>query len=136
MKQVLKSILIITMLSTFLSSCSSKYGKEKNFNGVQLFYTSKVTEAQADKLGKYLISGGFADGEKKTVQITKTGNTFEFRMVVKKGIDRDEEFTQIFKSYASELSKNVFDDEPVEIHLCDENLKTLRVVVPLDESDE
>jgi hypothetical protein len=62
MKKYMKLLLMFTMLSTLIYSCSSGYGKEKKFNGVQLFYTSKVTEAQADKLGKYLISGGFADG--------------------------------------------------------------------------
>lgn len=132
----MKLLLMFTMLSTLIYSCSSGYGKEKKFNGVQLFYTSKVTEAQADKLGNYLISGGFANGEKKTVQITKTGNTYEFRMVVKKGIEKDEEYTKLFKSYARELSQNVFNGERVEIHLCDDKLKTLKVIIPIVYDDE
>jgi len=132
----MKLLLMFTMLSTLIYSCSSGYGKEKKFNGVQLFYTSKVTEAQADKLGNYLISGGFANGEKKTVQITKTGNTYEFRMVVKKGIEKDEEYTKLFKSYAWELSQFVFNGVRLEIHLCDDKLKTLKVIIPIVYDDE
>lgn len=129
MKNIIRSFLMFAMLSTLIYSCSSGFGKEKKFNGVQLFYTSKITEAQADKLGNYLVTGGFADGEYKTVQITKTGNTFEFRMIVKEGIEKDVEYIEVFKSFARELSQNVFNGEQVDIHLCNDKLKTLRVII-------
>jgi hypothetical protein len=124
-------IFVQVMLSVVLlvAGCSN-YGKEKNFNGVQLFYTSSVTENDADKLGKYLIDWGFADGEEKSVQLTKNRNTYEFRMIVKKGIDQDQEYRNLGKLLAAEISKYAFDGAKVDTHFCDENFKTL-IVLPM-----
>ncbi|MGC3977392.1 MAG: zinc ribbon domain-containing protein [Paludibacteraceae bacterium] len=63
---------------------NNAYGKSKTFNGTEVFYTSSITLDEVNRLGKYLIDHEFADGEEKTVQLNKTGNTYEFRMVVKK----------------------------------------------------
>ena len=113
-----------------LSGCSG-YGKELKFNGGQLFYTSAVSKEQADKLGDYLVKEKFFDGNPKTVQLNKTGSTFEVRIVVKKGIEQDQKVVDVFKVMCKELSKDVFNAAPVDIHLCDENLKTLKVVVAI-----
>ena len=106
----------------------SNYGKEKTFNGTQLFYTSSVTENEVNRLGQYLIDEGFADGDYKSVQLNKTGNTYEFRMVVKKGLENDQQYREIFRYFTAELSEYVFNGANVDIHLCDDSLKTLTVV--------
>ncbi len=131
MKKIMAIFATMFITAVILSSCSN-YGKEKNFKGVQLFYTSTITETEADLLGNYLIKSGFANGE-VTVQINKNGNKYEFRMVVKKGMEQDQEYIDVGKLYAAELSSNVFNGEQVDIHLCDENLKTLRVL-PMDKN--
>ena len=96
-----------------------------------MFYTDAVTEAEADALGTYLIESEFADGEKKTVQLNKTGKNYEFRMVVKEGTENNQEYIKSCKIVASKLSANIFNGKPVEIHLCDDKLETIQVVVPL-----
>jgi len=126
-----KSVLgVLILFFVILSSCSN-YGKEKEFNGVQLFYTSKITEAEANLLGEFMIESEFADGNEKTVQINKTGNTYEFRMVVKEGIEKDVEYCDIAKIYAAQISSDVFNGSPVEVHFCDDKLNTLKVL-PMD----
>jgi hypothetical protein len=124
MKNFYYPLLVLT--AALLVGCSD-YGKEKTFNGVQLFYTSEITDAEADKLGEFLMESEFADGEEKTVQIAKTGSTYDFRMVVKKGLEEDQEYAVIFKQFATDISKNVFNNAPVDLHACDEYLETLRV---------
>lgn len=121
----------LVLSSAPLSSFLSSYGTELTFNGGQLFYTSSVTEAEAKKLGQYLVENGFFDGNLKTVQINKSGNTYEFRMVVKKGIEQDESMVLAAKMLAIELSESVFNNAPVDIHFCDERLETIRVIVVL-----
>ena len=113
--------------SIILSSCTNN-GKEKEFNGVQLFYTSSITESEANSLGNYLVKSEFADGEQKTVQLNKSGNTYEFRMVVKTGIEQDQEYCDLGKLMAAEISSEVFNGKQVDTHFCDENLKTLKVL--------
>ena len=61
----------------------------------------------------------------------KLDRTYEFRMVIKKGLESDPDVIQLMKQFASQLSVDVFQGNSVDIHLCDENLKTLRVVVNL-----
>ncbi|MFI5172324.1 MAG: hypothetical protein ACHQFW_08025 [Chitinophagales bacterium] len=124
----LKQIIGVAVLFVMVLTACSNYGTEKEFNGVQLFYTSSITEAEADSLGNYLIAAQFADGEKKSVQLNKDGDTYEFRMVVKEGYDTNDEFFAIAQAFASELSAGVFHGSPVEVHLCDDQLETLREV--------
>ena len=113
------------------SDGSGGHGTELIFNGGQLYYTSAVTKEQAEKLGNYLVKEEFFDGNPKTVQLNRTGNTFEVRMVVKKGVEQDQEFIDLCKLMCIEISQNVFDSAQVDVHLCDEQLTTLKVVVPL-----
>jgi hypothetical protein len=130
-KNLLNWLLGILVFSVSLSviSCDD-YGKLETFNGTQVYYKSPITKDVVNKLGEYLIDSEFADGDEKTVQLLKTGNTYEFRMVVKKGIEQDQEYKNIFRFFAAELSEDVFSGAKVDIHLCDEHLKTL-VVVPM-----
>lgn len=127
MKKIMAIFATMFITAIILSSCSN-YGKEKNFNGVQLFYTSTITETEANLLGNYLINSGFADGNEKTVQINKNGNTYEFRMTVETGIEQDQEYINTGKLASAEFSSNVFNGAQVDIHLCDENFNTLKVL--------
>jgi len=49
--KILSYLPLFLVFSFVLLSCQN-HGKEKTFNGVQLFYTKSVTEAEANKLGQ------------------------------------------------------------------------------------
>ena len=110
------------------STTAGVWGNKLTFNGGDLYYTSSVKEAEATKLGEYLTQGEFFDGSPKSVQIKKSGDIWEFRVVVKQGYEKDEKNVEIFKKIAVTLSKDLFKGVPVDIHLCDPYFKTLRVV--------
>ena len=128
MRQVRAGFLFLTFL-TMLSGCGSGYGERMEFNGGELYHTATVTADEATRLGQYLVAEEFFDGNEKTVQLNKNGSTYEFRFVVKKGLEDDPEFIATVKAFASELSEDVFDGNQVDIHLCDEYLETVRAVV-------
>ena len=115
------------LIILFFISCDT-YGELLNFNGGELYYTSNITSYEAHQLGNYCVQEGFFDGNLKTVQLDKNGNTYEFRMVIKKGLENDPEILDLMKIWAYSLSQDVFNGSQVDIHLCDEYLKTLRVV--------
>ena len=119
----------VLMIFLLLSGCGGGYGKELKFNGGQLFYTTAISKDIAERLGNYLVKSGLFNGDLKTVQLNKSGSTFEFRLVIKKGIEQDQEYIQTCKIFCRELSNDVFNSAQVDIHLCDEQLKTIRVVV-------
>jgi len=125
--RILSAILLIAVALLRIASCNN-YGKKLTFNGGDLFYTSQVTEGEAKKLGDFLVKEQFFDGAKKTVQLNKTGGTYEFRMVSKAGTDKDQKMVDLAKNFAKQISLEVFNGSDTVIHLCDDHLKTLRVV--------
>jgi hypothetical protein len=115
----------------FNGASRTRHGKKVELDHVDLYYTSAISVAEAWKLGDYL-DRKYKDLDRRiSVQITKEGKTYQYRMVVKKGIDRDEEHIPGFKAEALLLSLLVFKGADVEVHLCDDQLNTLRVVIPV-----
>jgi hypothetical protein len=133
-KKILTRASVILVLSGF-AGCDfwggKGWGTLIKFDAGELYYTSTIEAREAYKLGEYLVDSGFFDENRKTVQINKTDETYEFRMIVKKGIEQDPDFIDIFKDFSRELSYYVFDEASVDMHLCDEYFNTLRVVIPL-----
>jgi hypothetical protein len=125
----LTTILILTVLLAVGLACSS-YGTKLDYNNGELYYTDNVTEADAKKLGDYLVKSGFFSGKKITVQLDKSGATYQFRMVVLPEKQNDEATLELMKSFAGEISEEVFNDAPTELHICDDQLKTLKVLKP------
>lgn len=128
------SILIFTILFTLLLlGCSAEdFGTKLNFgDNNELYYTDIVKVSEAQALGDYLINEGFfkEDDNERSVQLDKTGTTYEFRMVIKKGLEQDDDTISLMKIFTKELSEHVFDGAIVDIHLCDDTFETLRVVV-------
>jgi len=128
-KNFITTILVLTVLLAVGLGCSS-YGTKLDFNGGELYYTDNVTEADAKKLGEYLVKEGFFSGKKITVQLDKAGATYQFRMVVMPEKQSDEATLEIMKTFAGQISEDVFGGAPTELHICDEQLKTLKVLKP------
>jgi hypothetical protein len=118
----------------FANAKRSRHGKKVELDHVDLYYMPDISVAEARRLGDYLDKTYKNLDRRISVQIAKEGKTYQYRIVVKKGIDKDEEFIPKFKAEALLLSLSVFKGADVEIHLCDEQLKTLRVVIPLGKS--
>ncbi|GAB5524455.1 MAG: hypothetical protein Roseis2KO_23270 [Roseivirga sp.] len=114
---------IIGYLAFFIEG----YGEKLEFNGTDVYYTEEVTEADAQKLGEYLVSSEFADGNDKSVQLSKRDSVYLFRMVVMDGVTQDSTNDITFMAMAWTLSANVFDKAPVELEACDNTFETLRV---------
>lgn len=125
--RIVVALVLIGIALLRIASCHN-YGKKLTFNGGELYYTSQVTEADAQKLGNYLVKEKFFDGTRKTVQINKNGETYEFRMVMIKDGEKAPNTVETFTAVAKELSEDVFNGGKVVVHLCDDRLKTLRVV--------
>lgn len=103
-------------------------GEKLVFNKGELFFEAPVTQAEAQKLGEYLTKDGFFDGQPKTAQIQKSGTTYEFKMVVKKNMEKDLSFIALLPTVARTLSTQVFDGTPIRIYLCDNLFQTLYVL--------
>lgn len=117
------AVVVVGYLAFFING----YGEKLEFNGTDVYYTEGVTEADAQKLGEYLITSEFADGGEKSVQLSKRDSVYLFRMVVMDGVTKDSTNDITFMAMAWTLSANVFDNAPVELEACDNTFETLRV---------
>ena len=108
---------------------ASEWPNVKTSNGSSVYYKPPVTKAEATKLRDYLIEEEFFDDTPKEVLISKEGKTYEFNFVVKKGIETDPEFVTQAKVFSKGMSKDVFNNASVDIHLLDDQLNLLKVVV-------
>lgn len=131
-------VLLLSSLLAGLAACDklaavlAGHGTRLEFNSGELYYTKRVDEATAKRLGEYLVKESFYDGTPKTAQLDKADGTWKFRMVVKAGMDQDEDYINVVKLFGMEVANNVFNGEKLSVELCDEQLKTLRTVQPLD----
>ena len=135
------SVFVVIALAVLFIGCKgiypSEWGKILKYEGSKLFYTSAVSKEQANKLGDYLLESGFFQKDNPgTVQITKEGDVYQFRMVVKGGKAQEMEFLKIAGMFAAQLSKDVFDNEMVEMHFCDKNFETIQTVSFVIEEDQ
>jgi hypothetical protein len=122
-------VAIVVILVTLLRvvSCYQR-GTKLTFNKADLFYTSQVTEAEAKKVGDFLIKFGYFEGTPKSVQLNKSGGVYEFRAVVKKDIEKDPAMVDGFRDLGKAISEGALNKAKVVVHLCDTNLKTVYVI--------
>lgn len=123
------NIIILFVVSLIFFCGCSPYGEEVNYNNLQIFYKDGASKEEASRLGDYLIRAGFSNEKqhKVTIQLTRTNDRYQYRMVGKPGAINDPENVKLFHRMASELSNDVFDNAIVEVHICDDRLKTLKV---------
>ncbi len=107
---------------------ATPYGKRLVFNSAELYYMPPVTEGQARKLGEYLVKAQYFQGARATVQLLQPGGTLQVRFVVKQGVEADPKTVEMFKAFGGQISKSVFDDAPVEVHLCNPKLQSFAIV--------
>jgi predicted RNA-binding Zn-ribbon protein involved in translation (DUF1610 family) len=113
-----------------IDGTDSDYGKRLEFKGGELYYTRDVTLAEANRLGNYLVKELFFNNSFVSVQLARSGGTYQVRYPVKIGADKQPDYIESAKQFAKEISENVFFGAPTEIHFCNEHFGTLRVVVP------
>jgi len=121
--------LLLAILTVLFIACSG-YGDKLQYAKTEVYYTDKVEKNEAEKLGDYLVSSGFAGDNEKSVQLSKNeeSNHYEFRMVTTKKASESDTYQAIFKMFAEQLSDSVFNGNPVDFHVCDNTFKTLKVI--------
>ena len=122
---IISGVLILAVLLCIGLGCESK--SSFTYNGNELEYKN-VTSDEARQLLDYLIENKFFVGPKKLLKLDKSGSTYQLRVVVNAKARNNQSYHENVKLFAEELSANVFNNEPVEIHICDENFETIHIV--------
>lgn len=102
-------------------------GRRLPFGKCEVFFTTGVEQAEAQKLGELLVREKYFSDRPATVQVRKQNQRYELRCVVRADAAANPEVAG-WEDLGNTVSRECFRAFPVDIHLCDENLKTLRVV--------
>lgn len=117
----------VLLLGCIVGGCSD-YGEKLEFNKGELYYGEGVTEAEATKLGEYLVKEGYFDGKEKSVQLRKKDDRFIFRAVIQDEYLDDANIASVFEVIGAQMSERVFNNAPVDVHLTDEYLETKKEI--------
>jgi hypothetical protein len=128
MKSKLKFIFVFLICLLLFNSCKN-YGELIKNDALELYYTPTVTYEEAMKLEGFLVNLKFNEGNRKTIQVNRNDKIYELKLVIKKGMEQDEQTIYAMKYLSQSISESVFNNKEVDIHLCDERLNTLRVVI-------
>ena len=100
------------------------YGARKQFNGLELYHSGDISESQVNALGAFLIRTKFAQDSPGSARISKVGDGYIFQLPIKPGMNYMQHQFYL-RDYAKQMSEEVFGNQPVSIHACDEYLNTL-----------
>jgi len=125
---LLNSFLYFVFALVCVSSigCGPNFGEKLELESTEIYYKDGVTLADAQRLGDKLKEMQFVDGNRKSVQLLKRDDVWEFRMAVSKSGD-SEAIKKQMKHYCLELS-SAFDGAPVEVHICNSKLESKSIV--------
>ena len=127
MKRITALAVTCLLLATVLAC--KPYGKKVESSNYEVYYTDAVTEADAKKVADFMEQNIKSEGgDKKSVQLDKSGDTYALRLVVQKDLEKDDNAVARFKSIGQAVSAQVFNGAKVDVHLCDNHFKTLKVV--------
>ena len=119
--------LLLTLICVSNIGCGGPdFGDKIDANKTDIFYKDGATKADAERLRAQLEEMGFIDGKRKSVQLRKRGDVWEFRMATSK-VAQDEKTQNPLKPYCLELS-SAFDGDEVEVHLCNQKLETKSII--------
>jgi len=126
-------LLAAFILGIALVSCNS-YGHKVTFDNTkgEVYYKGdSVTEIDAKAVGKLLIDNGYFinDEKTRTVQIIKDGGRIKARFVVNiKAIDTVTNADKVFELLGATMTKEVFNNIPVDIILTDRYFKDIKTI--------
>ncbi len=95
---------------------------------IEVFFGDKMDQASAELLAKH-----FADLKVEnamTLKLAKREEVFEVYLVIQVGKLNDPGILEGFRTEQKLIAERVFNGEPVELHLCDPQLRVVRVIEP------
>lgn len=99
-----------------------------DYNGSDLFYTDRVTESEAQALGTFFQDDGVFNEDQKSIKLDRKGGVYQIKLVVDQPSVDNPAIVTFFTTVAQAISKNVFQDNPVDIFFCDDFFQTLKEI--------
>jgi len=137
MKGLVKLLVLVGVgVGVFYFLNANSYGEKVEFGDSEVYYKDPATQAEAQKLGEFLEKNGYFGKDKgNSVQLKKENDTYQVRFAVKEDAWKEAKYKLAFMLMRFQLKTAVFPGEKVEVHLCDDHLKTQHVVGETEKKD-
>lgn len=127
----------LLIFSTVLVGCSTgfevnniNYSKDITLNESSLYYSSTISESEAENLLKYLVNEELNEFD---CLLNKNEDTYEVSFVLVNSSEKiDDEMILDLQLLSGDMSKNIFSEGKVDINLCDEDWNTLHKIPSSD----
>lgn len=119
---ILSSLALAMIISSY-----TNYGEKVSKDFVEVYYKDNVTKEQAQQTLDLLHPSWNEAGNKKSVQLTKPGDTVYFRMVINEEKAKDVK-DESYLLLASGISTSIFKGMPVNVDLANNNFETIRTL--------
>jgi len=124
----MKKGILLFMVATLLLTACNNYGKKAQINSKsEVYYKGDgVTEADAKKLGAFLVQNGFFNNtDERSVQLSKDSGAYVIRLVVDtdKVNKNKEEILSSFKAWQYIIAQNVFPDAETKLVLTNDHFE-------------
>jgi hypothetical protein len=126
----MKKMILALCIAVGLTACTN-YGDKVSKDYLEVYYKDGATKEEAQKTLDYLYPQWKSDGpktDKKSVQLTKKGDTICFRMVVDKDKLKDID-DETFYAMSNLFSEKLFDGKAVNMVFTDNGFKEIKTLV-------
>jgi hypothetical protein len=97
------------------------------FGKGELYFTDPIAMDEAREVGKQLqLSGLFGDDRGASVHFGREDGTYQLRFVIDPSRAADQEVIDGFRELAGAITAQALGGQPVVVHLCDSEFRTLR----------
>lgn len=124
-----KIVSLLLMASALIAGCKN-YGDRLKVNDKnEIYYKDGASKDDAQKLADYFLKSGVFDSKTpQSVQLTKSTDTFNIKLVVdkKKAQEKLTNMESNFTALGMLISMQVFNGKPVRIMFADEYMKTFK----------
>lgn len=103
------------------------HGEKVQQGAVEVYYANGATKEEANRLGAYLAKTWGPRSDRANVQLTKTRDGFQIRMVIKKESLNDGNLQNVLEFQGARISRDVFNGASVDLNACDENFNTQKM---------
>jgi hypothetical protein len=121
-------LLVVGAFVYFTFFAPGGFGSKATQGNIEVYYKDGATQAEAEKLAGHLARVWGDAPERRSVQLTKNGETPRFRMVVKPEYHNDPKFMTQLGIFGAQLSRDVFNGVPIELEACDDHFNTVKAV--------
>ncbi len=127
-------IVVAAVVATYFIVSYSDKVYQLDCAEMNIFYSDRINLDEAVRFRNYILKSApdLNPKDKKNIKLDKEGSEYVVKFVIKRGDEMNDAYVDMFKLFAHQLSKDVFEGKPVRIDLCDTGFDTILKIEEYD----